>query len=383
MFVLNIFLTLSDMYTAVKNFFFALIELLQPLFPKDVLLFIDKIDKNTELIDAYSLFQKAIENNLKAYYIILKTHPDYKKIKQKYPKNTITYCKSMHILHFFKFLRLSKFMTSFGVTDSLKFFLFKNKYIDFIFLDHGVILLKDNIFCNYNKHTFNKFLVSNDYEAQIVKEKGGFKDTDLIKVTLPRFDLLKSNTSEKNIFFFFTWRLSFGSYNYENGLYYKNLISLLNNPKLFDLLQKNNVKISIAMHHCLLEKHFTLPISKNIHFIDSTQISKQIKEASMLVTDYSSIWSDFYFQNKPVVFYRLDEKDTNLIKQDKYDMKFATQSNHLLANITENEDEVIDMIEKYINKNFKVDDEYKALQDKFFYQKENIRDSILEQVGAL
>ena len=34
------------------------------------------------------------------------------------------------------------------------------------------------------------------------------------------------------------------------------------------------------------------------NIVESTQISKYIKTSAMLITDYSSIWADFYFQNK-------------------------------------------------------------------------------------
>ena len=64
-------------------------------------------------------------------------------------------------------------------------------------------------------------------------------------------------------------------------------------------------------------------------------------------------------------------------------MIFAMQSDHLLTNITQNEDEVINMIEKYVNNNFEIDKDYKLLQDKFFYQKNDIRTKILELVGAM
>lgn len=379
----NVLLAISDAYSVIKNSFFTLIGLLQPLFPKDVLFFMDKIDNITEQIDSYSLFEKAMEHNLKAYFIMLRSHPDYEKIKNKYPKNIICYSRNIHIKHFFKFVRLSKYFNSFGVSNALLNFVHRNKYIDLIFLDHGIILLKDNIFRIYNKDTANKFLVSNEYEAQIVKEKGGFKDTELIKAALPRFDLLNKQATEKSIFFFFTWRLSFGTYNLQDSIYYKRIMSLLQNKRLIELLKKNNINMKIALHHCLLEKKVEKPLSQNIELIDCSQISKQIKKASMLVTDYSSIWSDFYFQNKPVVFYRLDNGDKNLVKQDKADMEFSSRSNNLLSNITEDENEVIDMIETYIKQDFKVDKEYKNIQNSFFYHKDNIRDRILKEVGVI
>ena len=102
-----------------------------------------------------------------------------------------------------------------------------------------------------------------------------------------------------------------------------------------------------SIHHAILEKNSEFLLNENVRFCDSLDISKAIKTSSLLITDYSSVWSDFFFLNKPVVFYRPDFDDVNLIEN-----------------------------------NFILEEEYQAKQDKFFYLKENIGEKILKDAGC-
>lgn len=383
MFLINIFIKIKEFFDIFSDFVLRLIIFLEPKFPKKVLFFVDKINsaENVELIDAFSLFEKALEKNLKAYYLISKKSPNYKFIKKRYKNKIIEYSNIIHIKHFFKFLHLSKLITAYEFQSPYNSWIYNSPRMDLIFLQHGIILLKNNIFDIYNQNEFNKILISNNYEKEIVKNYGNFKEENLIKATLPRIDLLKNPcVVEKNILFFPTWRLSFSTIDYKNSLYYKSIMSLLQNQVLKDILDKNNVKLQFALHHSLIENQFQLG---NIEFVDSSKLSDLIKKSSMLITDYSSVWSDFFFQNKPVIFYRFDKNDKNLIERDLNSMKFAESKNSLLFNICEDEKSLIELLEKYILNNFTLENEYKIIQDKFFYIKEDIREKILKEMEVL
>lgn len=158
MLLLNFLIKLKESIDFISNTELSIVSKLQPFFKKDILFFIDKDEEHTELIDAFSLFEKAIEKKLNAYYIILKKHPSYAKIKNKYGNRVIGYGKYLHIFHFFKFLRLSKVILSFGYRYDLGNFFYKNKFIDYIFINHGPTLLK-KIFSNYTARMhLTKFL---------------------------------------------------------------------------------------------------------------------------------------------------------------------------------------------------------------------------------
>lgn len=392
-FVLNFLMKVKSTLNWTNEFTFKIIELLQPLFSKNVYFLRDTDSEYTELIDAYSLFEYMLKNNYKCFYIINKFHPQYEQIKSKYPKNIIpldkkTKMENLHIRHFFKFLHLKNYFSAWGLeinNVSLHNFLYNNKHIEYVFLQHGIILLKSFMFDLYNKNWFNKMLVSNDYEKELVKKHMGYDEDQLIKACLPRFENLFETNKNKEIFVFFTWRLSFDKIPYETSKYYERICSLLNNQRLNKLLQKNNITLNVSLHHKLLDKNntfnFSENINQNIHFIDSTKVSDYIKKSDMLITDYSSIWADFLFQNKPAIFYRLDFDDENLIDQDKNDLVFSKNSDDILFNVSYDEDKTIDLIEKYIVNSFTLEAENIKKTEKLFYVKKDICKKILEEMN--
>jgi len=386
MVILNFLMSVHDIFYALPFSVYGLIEKLQPFFPKDIVFFMDTVQPHTELIDAYSLFEKAVEKGVNSYYLISKKHPSYKEIKKKYKNRILEFDRNeLHLKQFFKFLRLKKFINSFGFGGNLRLFLYKNKYIDLVHLNHGVTLLKNSIFDLYNYKEFNKFLVSNDIEAKLMMDYGGFKEENLVKSTMPHFDLLNENktkTDEKNILMFFTWRMSFANVDYKKSLYYQNMKLLLENQEFNKILNENNIKLKLALHHTLIEKGTNFVLD-NADFANSTQLSKEIKNAKMLITDYSSVWADFYFQNKPVIFYRLDNEDPVLNERDNQNSRFASKWDNVLTNVVYDEQKVLEIVKRYVECDFQIDERERQIQDKFFYVKENVREKILESEGLI
>jgi len=370
---------------------FSLIALLQPFFKKDVYFFRDTWERYTELIDSYTLFEYMHSKGFECYYIVDKAHPLCESILAAYPKNIITLNNdnimgSLHIRHFTKFLRLKIYFSAWGYevqTPSFHEFVYNNKRIDYIFLQHGVTLLKSFVFDLYNNTIFNKILVSNEYEKEIVKKYMGYNERNIIKAAMPRFERLnfqKEKPQKRSIAFFMTWRLSFKTIDYKKSKYYERINSLLDNKRLNALIEKYDVKINLITHHALLTRDSEFSVRENFETVNSLEASKYIKEADMLITDYSSVWADFFFQQKPVVFYRLDYGDPLLIEQDKKDAEFAKLSDEILFNVCYDEEKVVDLVEKYIKNNFELEEENKKITDKFFYCKENICQKIVEEL---
>ena len=104
-------------------------------------------------------------------------------------------------------------ITSFGgLNKNLTNFLFENEHIQYININHGATLLKVFVLTTgyLSPRQFNKFLVSSEQEAEIFERYGNWERQNLIKIGMPRWDLLKKEkTEKKTIFIMFTWRVFF------------------------------------------------------------------------------------------------------------------------------------------------------------------------------
>lgn len=353
-------------------------------------------DDKAECIDAYSLFLKYRENGKNAYYVCLKNTPVYKTLAaQNKLENIIGLNETswaapgdmMQILYPV-LLRTKAIMTSFGEnTGRINRFFRKNNCWKYIFLQHGQIFLKESIFpIGYMQPVkYDKTLISSPMEKQIFK-KYGWTDDMLIECGLPRWDLLpqKSEQPQKKILVMFTWR-GMNHVDFEESLYKKNLISFIQNPELEQILEQKNVKMYFAPHHALLcnMKINFVPNNKNIEIVDTSNISKYIRECDCLVTDFSSVAFDFLFQSKPAILYILDHGCPHLNRFERKDLDKFKYKQHLISNVVFNEQDAINKIKHYIQNNFELEPDVQQKYKAFFYTKSNIRQQLIEKVDEI
>lgn len=366
----------------------------QDKYPKDTYLLFDCLNGDIcECIDAYSLFLYLRSIGKKAYYVLMKESPQYRKLESENRLENIIAIDNplqTHAGDFFEkvydiLLRTKAVITAFGFFSKTgEKFLKSNPHLQYIFIQHGPTFLKESVMLNgyLCSNKYDKLLVSSKSEANIFK-KYGFKDEQLIKCGLPRWDLLneRSSESKKSILVMLTWR-RFNQLTFDESLYKKNLLSLINNIELHNFLQEKNVKLYLAPHHSLMGlRGIDLDIGGgNIHCVDSNNVSKYIRKCSALITDLSSVAFDFMFQDKPVICYILDKNDSNLTKMDKIDVECFDYKKYIMPNVVFDEQLVVEKIKYYIENNFELEPETKQKYDKFFYTKENIREKLVEEI---
>lgn len=365
--------------------------------PKDTYLLFDCLhDETVECIDAYSLFQYLRSIGKKAYYVLLENSYLYMKLKMEnnldgivpLAKSSREYPGDMLKEIYEILLKTKAVITSFGENTPITNKFFKNNpYWQYIFIQHGPTFLKESVLVSgyLIAENFDKFLVSSSNEAGIFR-KYAFEENKLLKVGLPRWDLLCDlpEPLEKSILIMLTWR-HFNPLLFEESLYKKNLLSLLNNKDLQECLQVNNVTVYFAQHHALSANcgiDFQ-PEFENIKLVDMQNISTYIKHCSCLVTDFSSVAFDFMFQNKPVVFYILDKGDSHLKPFEQDDIERMNYKQYIMPNILFDEDSVVEKIKYYVENNFELEPITKQKYDKFFYTKENIRAKLVEEIDRV
>ena len=236
-------------------------------------------------------------------------------------------------------------------------------YNNRVFLQHG-ITKDDADWLYYNKCKFRYFICGAKREYEFIKNKFGYPEGNVIYTGFARFDnLYNNNVNDKQILVMPTWRNWLGRETnalgekivFKDTDYFKNWESFLNDGKFIDFIEKENITIlfypHINMQKYIDEFNFK---SKNIIVCKTdVDIQKILKESSIMITDYSSVYMDFAYMKKPVIYYQFDYEEyrKKQYKDGYYDYNIdgfgpvATNSDELLNVFVNNYNNGLD--EKY------------------------------------
>ena len=183
-----------------------------------------------------------------------------------------------------------------------------------VFLQHGVIT-NDINHLHYPKLHIDLFLCGAKPEYDFVSAQFGHPEGVVRYLGLPRYDgLFRAGEPERVIVVMPTWR----SAAYPQGDdfpktdFYRYYQEFLNAPELTELLEQKDLRL-IFYPHTELQKelhHFSSP-SERIILADQGHFDVQdlLKRCSLLITDYSSVFWDVGYMNKPVIYYQFDESE--------------------------------------------------------------------------
>ena len=330
--------------------------------------------------NAYWMFKYVIEKhpNVKAYYIIDYNSKDYEKVKSIGP--TIEYKSIEHKVALFNAKKLISSHTGFINIWSYKLYkiLFdrKNKQ-KYIFLQHGIT--QNNLSKIFNKSIdcIDCVITATNDEYRSIKETKdyGFKD-EVVLTGFARFDQLKNCKTKNQILLMPSWRnyILTPSYKKQNNKdidkfiasnYFKTYNSLLNNKKLHKILEVNNIKLIFQLHPEVI-KFISMFNVKNENIIISdisADTQTLLKESKLLITDYSSVFFDFAYMKKPIIYYQFDEKE---FYSKHYEKGYFNHEKHGFGKVIYEEDILIDEIERIIENKYIIDDMYKSRIDNTF-----------------
>jgi CDP-glycerol glycerophosphotransferase (TagB/SpsB family) len=243
------------------------------------------------------------------------------------------------------------------------------EYITYICLGHGISYLKDFLYKDYYScDIYDKILIPNSKMIISNAKKFGWKDKNIIKIGLPRWDIFTYNNSKelrqfqnKSIFTMFTWRELKAEQNISKH-YFKNIFKLINDNSLNSILKENNIILYFCLHHMFEKYKFLFNINKNIKYINQNKIFECLNNSDLVITDFSSVIFDFIIRKKPYIIYIPDSEDINLqnIYSDSYYDKIKLLKNgSIFKNRFFKAKDTIDKIIYYINNNFVLEPEMK------------------------
>lgn len=340
--------------------------ILKPFYKnKKIFLFEDRplqADDNGEILFKYAINQK---DNIDKYFIIDKNTKDYKRLSKDY-KNIIPFKSLKHkILYLFASKHFSShidrvFLDPFN-DESPEFY---NSLIKFrrYFIQHGVIQSDLSHWIRRYYHNLDLFLTSSPYERDSIINGYYNYDKDIVQLLgLPRYDYLENkNNLNKDILFMPTWRKYLkNKEDFLNSDYYKRLNRFFNNKKLKENLLKFGYKIVFKPHYNILQYLDYLDIDEDYVRIADESYRDLFNCSSLLITDYSSVFFDFAYLKKPIIYYQ--EKDEYHFNKGYFD--YETMG---FGELIQDEDKLVDLIIQYMENNCKMTNMYKQRVDKFF-----------------
>lgn len=341
---------------------------------REIYLFEDRIDVGDD--NANHLFNYAIniDDNVKKYFVLSKDSPQYKELSKI--GNVLNHGSFRHKLMIF---HTDKIICSHPYES------FLNPFYDYIederqlyaglinykiyFVQHGVTL--GDISTWLSKYDKNLSLISaaSQKEHDSFLAEGYNYDEEIIQILgLPRFDNLKNNPN-KQILIIPSWRnyLRGNKKAFLNSMYFKNLNSLLNDKDLIRLIEEYGYNIVFKAHPELNnfieesdERYIDLlDIPKEITLSNEESYQDLFNNSSIMITDYSSVFFDFAYLKKPVIYYQKEE-------DYHYSYSYFDIETMGFGEIIKTEDDLIAKVKYYLENNCILEDKYQSRVDDFF-----------------
>lgn len=183
-----------------------------------------------------------------------------------------------------------------------------------VFLQHGII--KADI--EGLKYPFIKpdvFICGAQAEYDFVRKCFGHPEGVVQYTGLARYDTLQNEDQQTQILLMPTWRKWLNALSSEQFMqsdYYHAYSKLLSDPMVHDWLRERGLRIVFYPHYEMQKfiESFALlqcDVIEIAHFRD-TDVQELLKRSSLLITDYSSVYFDFAFLGKPIIYYQFDQQ---------------------------------------------------------------------------
>lgn len=277
-------------------------------------------ERGTDARDnAFCFFQYLIDNHkdVNAYYLISIDSPDRKRLL-KYERKIIRYGSFKHYVFYCRAsvlisTHIHGYAPNVNLFDRLDkiFSINRNKFT--VSLKHGVT--KDYIpVLNYEYSKLNLLVCAASPEYEYMKKTYGYPKNNLQYLGFCRFDRLHNLPSVKRqILIMPTWRSWLKDEDFKLSDYYKYYNELLNNDVFLEYTKNQKYQIIFYPHHEIQPyvhlfktkcNYNHLIIADKYHY----DVQELLKESALLITDYSSVFFDFAYMKKPVIFYQFDFK---------------------------------------------------------------------------
>ena len=245
------------------------------------------------------------------------------------------------------------------------------------FLQHGVIC-SDMPWCYYENTKMSLFVCGAKKEYDFIKETYGYPEGYVKYLGLTRFDGLHDFKVKKNqILVMPTWREWIGTptsiskemddmTSFTSTEYFKTWNGFLNSDKIAEILEKNNLEMLFYPHRQMqpyIDEFSTGSDRITIADWKKYDVQQLLKESAFLITDLSSIFMDFGYMRKPLLYYQFDMEK---FRKAQYQQGYFEYDRDGFGPVCKTLDEVETQLERYAENGLRIEDEYKKREEEFF-----------------
>lgn len=364
---------------------------------KEIWIISDREDAAGDNGEAFFRFmQKKNDKDKKVYFAISKNSPDWNRMK-KIGKVINTESIWYKLL----FLLASAIISSHANDSTInpfgkgKRFVKDLYHFDFVFLQHGII--KDDLSSWLNKANkdIRIFVTSGKAEYDSIIQGDYGYGPDIVKLTgLPRYDRLCKNTrKQKKIAIITTWRKGLDkcfdssgnpvcSPDFKETEFFKFYNSLIHNETLNRKMKELDYTGIFCMHPLFSPQaqHFTE--SERITIKNRVEnFTELFENTSLLVTDYSSVFFDFAYLRKPVIYTQFDKEE--FFQSHSYEKGYFEYETDGFGPVCYSLDETVQEIINTMENQCYSSKIYEERADNFFIEAESHSENIYKELSSL
>ena len=321
-----------------------------------------------------------MKKEIHSYFLISSKSPDYKKMKN--------YGKVVPLRSYrHKILALLADWVIFSQTDEVfcqPFGNYKYCYSDMLsnqlhaFLQHGIIVTDLSRWLRRSRQHFNGFVLTTKNEYKLISEGDYHYSEDELWLTgMARLDY-REDKKEKVITVMPTWRKYLAEHeNMETGFWklktdfeYSRYVityrNLMHNEKLRSAAKKHGYTLQFKLHPSFANSIDRFGFDSDVNVATAETSYEQVfASSSLIVTDYSSVISDFIYLKKPIIYFQFDHEEffggNHLCKKGDFDYERDG-----FGEVEYDLDSVVDRIIEYMENDCRLKPEYLERIDNYF-----------------
>ena len=246
-----------------------------------------------------------------------------------------------------------------------------------IYLKHGIT--KDAQRWIYNDVSkLTMMCTASKREQKFIQENFGYEKNSIKLTGLCRFDnLLSEHITKRQIIVIPTMREwlripSSDTLKYEKSLifteseYYTAWMKFIQNERLRMLLDEYDVTL-LFYPHPAMQKYLNdfVSLSQRVKLASANSFDMQqlLMESALLITDYSSIFFDFAYMNKPLLYYQFDYEK---YRKGQYQQGYFSYVKDGFGQVCYSNRELLDGLEKLLKDDFRNPDKYEKRACDFY-----------------